>query len=281
MLPLKGIRVIAVEQYGAGPIGTLHLASLGADIIKIEDPGTGGDVSRSVGPHFVPDVDPSVASLFFQGLNHNKKSVTLDLSRAEGREILHKMVARADALTSNVRGDVVSHLGLSYEQLSQHNPRLVCGHLTGFGREGSRACWPGYDYMMQAEAGYFSLTGEPDGPPARFGLSIVDFMTGLALAYALTAGLLEARRTGVGRDVDVSLFDVALYNLNYVATWYLNAGASPSRPVNSIKRAMVSYTSCVRRRSSGTRCAMKLAARSSSSILVSKLFAIATNTGRS
>ena len=237
---LAGLRIVAVEQYGAGPIGTLHLASLGAEVIKIENPRE-GDVSRSVGPHFVPGIPRDRASLFYQGLNHDKQSLTLDLSRPEGREVLQRLVATADALVSNLRGDVPERLGLTHAQLARYNPTLVCAHLSAYGREGSRKAWPGYDYLMQAEAGYFALTGEPDGPPTRFGLSIVDFMTGLALAYGVAAGVLSARTTGRGRDVDVNLFDVALFNLNYVATWYLNAGAAPERAPRS---AHLSMTPC-------------------------------------
>lgn len=240
MLPLSGVRVIALEQYGAGPIGTLYLASLGAEIIKIESPGS-GDVSRAVGPHFISGVEASRASMFFQGLNHNKKSITLDLSSPDGQDVLRKLAANADALASNMRGDVPERLGITFAQLKAVNPRIVCAHLTAYGREGARAAWPGYDYMMQAEAGYFSLTGEPDGPPARFGLSIVDFITGLALAFGLTAALLEARASGQGRDVDVNLFDLALFNLNYIATWFMNAGAEPQRPPRS---AHFSLTPC-------------------------------------
>lgn len=241
MLPLKDVRIIAVEQYGAGPIGTLYLASLGAEIIKIESPRDGGDVSRGVGPHFADGVDPSAASLFFQCLNHNKKSVTLDLSKEEGRTVLHRLVASADAVASNLRGDVPERLGITYRQLAPHNVRLVCAHLTAYGREGPRKAWPGYDFMMQAEAGYFAMTGEPDGPPTRCGLSIVDFMTGLAMAFGLAAALVDARRSGKGRDIDVSLFDVALFNLNYVASWFLNAQAIPQRAPRS---AHLSLTPC-------------------------------------
>lgn len=241
MLPLNGVRILSVEQYGAGPIGTLYLASLGAEIIKIESPRSGGDVSRGVGPHFLEGVEDSAASLFFQGFNHNKKSLTLDLSHAQGREVFHRLVATADAVASNLRGDVPGKLGLTYSQLAPHNRRLVCAHLTAYGREGSRQAWPGYDFMMQAETGYFAMTGEPDGPPTRCGLSIVDFMAGLAMACGLSAALLDVHRSGVGRDVDVSLFDVALFNLNYVATWYLNAGAKPQRAPRS---AHLSLTPC-------------------------------------
>lgn len=220
MLPLAGVRVIAVEQYGAGPFGSMLLADLGAEVIKIENPKEGGDISRAVGPHFFGPND----SQFFHAFNRNKKSLTLDLKHAESRGVLRRLVAEADALLGNLRGDLPERLGLTYDALKDANPRLVCAHLSAYGREGPRRAWPGYDYLMQAEAGFLSVTGEPDGPPVRFGLSVVDFMTGLAAAFALLAGVIGARASGVGRDIDVSLFDIALHNLSYLATWYLNAG---------------------------------------------------------
>jgi crotonobetainyl-CoA:carnitine CoA-transferase CaiB-like acyl-CoA transferase len=224
-LPLAGVRVLTVEQYGAGPFGTMFLADQGAEVIKIENPNDGGDMSRAVGPYFFGPGD----SEFFHTFNRNKKSVTIDLSRPEGKVVLHDLVKSADALASNLRGDVPAKLGLEYKDLKAFNPKIVCAHLSAYGRTGSRASWPGFDYLMQAETGYFSLTGEPDTPPTRFGLSIVDLMTGLGLAYALLAGLTSARTTGVGRDVDVSLFDMALFNTCYLATWYLNEGVEGTR----------------------------------------------------
>jgi len=226
---LNGVRVLAVEQYGAGPFGTQYLAALGAEVIKIEQPEEGGDVSRGVGPHFHAGLPATADSLFFQSLNVGKKSVTLSLRQAEGRAIFRRLCATADAVASNLRGDVPARLGLTYEQLRETNPALVCAHLSGYGREGERASWPGYDYLMQAEAGHFALTGEPDGPPARMGLSVVDYMTGVVMALGLVSGVLEARGSGQGCDVDVSLFDVALSNLNYVGAWQLNAGAHTER----------------------------------------------------
>jgi len=235
MLPLENVRVLAVEQYGAGPFGTMFLADQGAEVIKIENPRDGGDMARDVGPYFVGERD----SLFFHSFNRNKKSVTLDLSRPEGKALFHRLVADADGVTSNLRGDVPEKLGLTHDALSKHNPRIVCAHLSAYGRTGPRANWPGYDYLMQAEAGYFSLTGEPGGPPARFGLSIVDLMTGLAMSYALLAGLTQARATGTGRDMDVSLFDIALNNTNYLASWYLNAEHVQGREPRSAHPALV------------------------------------------
>jgi len=224
-LPLQGVRVLAFEQYGAGPFGTLYLADLGAEVIKIENPADGGDMSRAVGPHFFAPGD----SQFFHSFNRNKRSVTLDLSVPEARAVLHDLVRASDAIACNFRGDVPGKLGLTYAHLKAHNPKIVCAFLSAYGRDGPRAAWPGFDYLMQAETGYFALTGEPGGPPTRFGLSIVDLMSGLAMAYALVSALLAARATGEGRDVDVSLFDVALFNLSYVAAWYLNAGHRQDR----------------------------------------------------
>lgn len=226
---LKSLRVLAVEQYGAGPFGTQFLVDMGAEVIKIENRHQGGDVGRTVGPAWLDQADPSASSVFFQGLNRGKKSISLDLEHPAGQQVLDRLLAQADAVMSNLRGDVPEKLGLTYKQLSPRHPRMVCAHLTGYGREGERAHWPGYDFLMQAEAGYFSLTGEPGSAPARAGLSLVDLMTGAVLSMALVAGVLAARESGRGRDVDVSLFDLALYNLNYQGGWYLNNGITTVR----------------------------------------------------
>ena len=230
---LSGLRVIAVEQYGAGPYGSMQLADLGAEVWKIENPAEGGDMARRVGPYFFGQGDKTDDSQFFHSFNRNKKSITLDLKKPAAREVLHRLAARADALYDNLRGDLPAKLGLTYDALAAANPKIVCAHLSAYGRDGSRAHWPGYDYLMQAETGYLSLTGEPDGPPTRMGLSIVDLMTGLFAAFALVSGVLAARETGRGRDLDVSLFDAALQNLCYLATWYLNAGHVQGREPRS------------------------------------------------
>lgn len=217
---LDGIRVLAVEQYGAGPYGTQLLADLGAEVIKIEDAGRGGDVSRSVGPFFLGEDD----SDFFQTFSKGKKSVDLDLKSRDGRAMFEALVKSADAVANNLRGDQPAKLGLDFASLKAVNPKIVCAHLSAYGRNNSRAGWPGYDYLMQAEAGFMMATGEPGGPPVRCGLSIVDFHTGSHLATAILAGILSAQRTGTGADVDVTLFDTALHQLSYPATWYLNRG---------------------------------------------------------
>ncbi len=224
-LPLEGLRILAVEQYGAGPYGSTHLADMGAEVIKIEHRPSGGDMARGVGPYFLGEHD----SHFFQSLNRNKRSLALDLKHPAGRGVFEKLVATAQGLFGNMRGDQPEKLRLRYDDLKQHNPAIVCAHLSAYGREGSRRGWPGYDYLVQAECGFLSLTGEPDDPPARFGLSMVDFMTGMTTAFALMCGLHAARETGVGRDVDVSLYDVAMHQLSYPAAWYLSEGHVTTR----------------------------------------------------
>lgn len=223
--PLTGVTVLAVEQYGAGPFGSMLLADLGAEVVKIENPREGGDVGRHVGPYLFAPGD----SHFFHAFNRNKRSVALDLKHPDGMAAFRALVRGADAVLDNLRGDQAERLGITYDALKEVNPAIVCAHLSAYGREGSRKSWPGYDYLMQAEAGYLSLTGEPDGPPTRFGLSIVDMMTGLMTAFALVAGLVGARATGRGMDLDVSLFDTALHNLTYLAAWYANAGHAQGR----------------------------------------------------
>lgn len=228
-LPLQGVRILSAEQYGAGPFGSMLLADLGAEVIKIEHPREGGDVSRATGPFFLGDDAKAPDSQFFQSFNRNKKSLTLDLKSAQGQTVLRRLAASCDAVMNNLRGDQPAKLGLDYASLRAVREQLVCVHLSAYGRDNERANWPGYDYLMQAEAGYLHLTGEPDGPPARMGLSMVDYMTGTTTAMALLAGVLGAHRSGTGRDLDISLFDVALAQLTYPATWYLNAGHAIAR----------------------------------------------------
>ena len=224
-LPLEGLRVLTMEQFGAGPFGSMYLADMGAEVIKIENPAAGGDASRSMGPNYLGEHD----SEYFQSLNTNKKSMTLNLKTSQGQEVLARLAATSDVVMNNMRGDQPGKLGLDYGSLARNNPRLVCAHLSAYGRDNDRASWPGYDYLMQAEAGFLSVTGEPGTPPARFGLSVVDFLTGITTAFAVMAALFDAQRTGQGRDVDVSLFDVALHELNYPGTWYLNSGTVTGR----------------------------------------------------
>jgi crotonobetainyl-CoA:carnitine CoA-transferase CaiB-like acyl-CoA transferase len=234
--PLGDVRILAVEQYGAGPWGTQQLADLGAEVIKIEDPLSNGDVGR-----YVPPYQGGEDSLFFETINRNKKSVSLDLRHPQGRAVFLDLVRRADAVFSNLRGDQPAKLGLTYDQLGSVNPRIVCCSLSGFGMTGPRASEGGYDYMIQGLAGWMTLTGEPDAPPTKTGLSLVDMSGGYVAAIALLGGLWRARRDGVGCDCDVSLFETALSELFYVGTWALTAGYRPTRPRDSAHPSIVPF----------------------------------------
>ncbi len=228
-LPLVGFRILTFENFGAGPFGSMYLADLGAEVIKIENRDQGGDATRGMGPFFLGEND----SHFFQTFNLNKRSVTLNLKTPRGQQVFHKLAATSHAVMNNLRGDQPEKLGLTYDALKSVNPRLVCAHLSAYGRDNERKAWPGYDYLMQAEAGYLHLTGEPGTPPARMGLSIIDFMTGITTAVALLAALLGVARDGHGRDLDVSLFDVALHQLSYPGTWFLNERLATGRLARS------------------------------------------------
>ena len=228
--------MIAFEQFGAGPWGTLQLADLGAEVIKIEDPSSHGDVGR-----YVPPFAEGEDSLFFEAFNRNKKSISLDLRREEARGVLEDLVRNADVVYSNLRGDQPRRLGLTYEQLKHVNERIVCCSLSGFGMTGPRAAEGGYDYTMQGLAGWMSLTGDPAGPPTKSGLSLVDLSGGYVSAIAVLAGLWRARRDGVGCDCDVSLFETALHELCYVGTWAASRGYVPPRRRNSAHPSIVPF----------------------------------------
>ena len=232
--PLEGIRVLAVSQFGAGPFGTTVLADLGAEVIKIEDPSVGGDVARYV-PPFTGDRD----SLYFQAFNRGKKSVVLNLQHPRGQEVFRDLVRVADAIYNNLRGDEPHKLGLTYARLKDVNPRVVCCSLSGFGLTGPRAGEPAFDPLIQAYAGYMSVTGAPGGPPEKCGISVVDFAGGLVSMLGLVVGLLDAQRTGIGRDVDVSLLDTAVATLSYFAIWALNRDWAPSRTEDSGHQTLV------------------------------------------
>lgn len=235
MLSLEGVRILAIDQYGAGPYGTLHLADMGAEVIKIERPGA-GDYARAIPPLRTEQGDDS---LFYQALNRGKRSVTLDLQDERGFAAFERLVAVSDAVFTNLRSDAAEALGLTYERLSAANPRIVCGLLTSYGRSSPRAHEAGFDYMLQAESGIMSLAGEPDGLPTKAGVSIIDFSAGISAALALVSGLLDAQRSGRGGDVEVSLQDTAASLLNYVATWYLSAGHVTQRHPSSAHPSLV------------------------------------------
>jgi crotonobetainyl-CoA:carnitine CoA-transferase CaiB-like acyl-CoA transferase len=232
--PLQNLRILAVSQFGAGPFGTQLLADLGAEILKIEDPGVGGDVARHVGP-YAADGD----SLYFQSFNRGAKSITLDLKHPQGFAVLRDLARVSHAVYNNLRGDLPETLGLTYAALKDVNPALVCCSLSGYGRTGPRAAEPAFDYLIQGYAGWMSVTGEPDGPPGKCGVSVVDFAAGYASMAALLAGLWEAQRTGVGRDIELSLLDTAVSMLSYYAIWALNRDWEPARVEDSGHQSLV------------------------------------------
>jgi crotonobetainyl-CoA:carnitine CoA-transferase CaiB-like acyl-CoA transferase len=194
------------------------LADLGADVVKIEP--TGGDLSRHVGSHTVDG-----HNVYFASLNRNKRSVHIDLTSSVGQAQLGALAETADALLVNMRPKTIRKLGLDYASLRRSNPKIVCVAMTGYGLDGPAADWPAFDYVIQASVGVADMTGEPDGPPTLAGYSAVDNSSGIMAALGLVAKVLE----GEGGQVDVSLFDVMLSQLNYKAASYLNGGGRPVR----------------------------------------------------
>lgn len=207
--PLAGIRILEVGTMLAGPYATMLLADLGAEVTKIEPPG--GEISRRV------------SDSYFASLNRNKRSIRLDLNCEAGQNKLGELAADADALLVNLKPSAIRRLGLTYQALRRFNERIVCVAITGFGLHGGDD--PAFDYVVQAATGVAALTGEPDGPPTLPGYSSADNSTGLAAAL----GLLAQITSGRGGQVDVSLRDVLLSQLNYHAAAYLNDGVEPQR----------------------------------------------------
>lgn len=236
MRPLEDVRIVAIEQYGAGPFGSLHLADLGAEVIKVEDPSCGGDVGRYVVP-----LQGGEDSIFFEAFNRNKKSISLDLTTPEGRGVFEDLIRKSDAVYSNLRGDVPAKLAITYDDLKHLNPKVVCCSLSGYGMSGPRRAQPAYDYLLQGLAGWMDVTGEPNGPPTKSGISVVDYSGGLVAAIALLSGLHAAQRDGVGMDCDVSLFDTAVSMLTYPAAWALNSDFVPERMHHSAHPSIVPF----------------------------------------
>lgn len=220
--PLAGYRILEVGHMLAGPYCGLLLADLGAEVVKVEGPK--GDIGRTISPHWV-----GRHNSYFASLNRNKRSVVVDLGAPAGREQFAALCRDAHGLITNLRPSAIQSLGLTYEALKVHNPRLVCVALTGYGLTGPFADRPAYDYVIQALSGVMMLTGEPDGPPAKTGYSAVDNSAGIMAALALTAKLVE----GTGGQIDVSLYDTLMSQLNYVASGWLNGGALPERRAGS------------------------------------------------
>lgn len=220
--PLAGIRVIEVGHMLMGPYCGMLLADLGAEIVKVES--SDGDIARSIGTHYI-----GPHNAYFASLNRGKKSVVLDLGTECGQQALGELVAGARALLTNLRPSAIRKLGLTFDSLKRWNPSLVCVALTGYGLDGPNTDRPAYDYAIQAMTGVMQLTGDPEGPPTRTGFSVVDNSTAIMGALGLVARLLS----GHGGQVDVSMYDAMLSQLNYLAGAWLNAGELPVRQAES------------------------------------------------
>ena len=206
----------------AGPYGTLLLADLGAEVVKIEEPD-GGDPIRSMGPHFVPHTSPPL-SAYFLAVNRGKKSVVLDLRTPDGRAAFHDLVRAADVVVENFRPSVPVRLGCDWPTLSAVNPRLVLCSISAFGHTGPDRERPAFDLSLQARGGAMSLTGEPDGAPVRMGIPMGDLAGGMFGATAVAAALYARERTGQGRWIDLALIDCQVALLTYMAQFFLTAG---------------------------------------------------------
>ncbi|MEW6471994.1 MAG: CoA transferase [Actinomycetota bacterium] len=218
--PLAGITVLDLTHYLAGPFGTQVLGDLGARVIKIEPPT--GDLTRSVPPYFVDG-----ESAYYLSTNRNKESVVLDLKTEEGRDVIRSMIPRVDLVFESNRPEVLERLGLGYDELAALNPAIVMVSITGFGKDGPYAERPAYDAIVQALSGVMSLTGEIGGTPVRTGVPIGDLAGGLYGVIGGLAALHEARSTGVGRHVDVSMLDGQVSLLSYLGSYYLASGDVP------------------------------------------------------
>ncbi|MEW5956381.1 MAG: CaiB/BaiF CoA-transferase family protein [Chloroflexota bacterium] len=228
MTVLENIQVIDLSQALAGPYCTMSLGDLGADVIKIEQPGQ-GDQSRGWGPPFVEG-----ESTYFLSINRNKRSLSLDIKSAEGQAILHKLVTRADVFVCNIpRQASRRRAGVDFETLRRLNPRLIYCLITGYGNNGPYAERPGYDMIAQGEAGVMSVTGEPGGAPLRYPISIADIFTGMYSMMGIMAALFKRERTGQGELLDMTLLESQSACLTIVASALLNAGYEPPRLGNA------------------------------------------------
>ena len=232
--PLAGITVVDLTRILAGPFCTQILADLGADVIKIERPG-GGDDTRRFGPPFLKDAAgaDTKESAYFMGINRNKRSVTVDLTRAEGQDIVRRLIGRADVLVENFKVGDLARYGLGYDDLRDEFPGLVYCSITGFGQTGPYATRPGYDPLVQAMGGVMSVTGAPDGEPQKVGVPIADIMAGMYANVAITAALRSREETGRGQFIDIGMLDTQVAWLSIQGMNYLISGESPKRLGNA------------------------------------------------
>ena len=224
--PLDGLKVLDLSRVLAGPYCTMLLGDMGADVVKVEQPGKGDD-TRGYGPPFV-----NGESVYFMSVNRSKRSMTLDLKHEKGKEILHNMILFADVLVENFRPGTLDKLGFDYQTASQINPRLIYCSVSGYGHTGPMAHLPGYDLIVQGEGGIASLTGDADGPPFKVGTSQADIVAGMNAFQGVLLALLARYQTGRGQKVDIALLDCQVSLLTYQAGSYFATGQSPTRMGN-------------------------------------------------
>ena len=233
--PLAGTRVVDLTRILAGPLCAMMLGDMGADVIKVEPPGTGDD-TRGWGPPFAAG-----EAAYFLGVNRNKRSLTVNLAAAPGQKILAGLIEKADVLIDNFRIGTLEKWGFTDAWFEQHAPRLVRCSITGYGSSGPKAALPGYDFILQAESGLMSICGEPDGGPTKYGVAIVDVCTGMLASNSILAALNARHRTGKGQKVELSLYETSLAMLINVASNYLTAGRNAGRFGNG-HPSIVPYT---------------------------------------
>jgi formyl-CoA transferase/CoA:oxalate CoA-transferase len=224
--PLTGFTIVDLTRVLSGPYCTMVLADLGARVIKVEQPGKGDD-TRQWGPPFLGD-----ESAYFLSINRNKESVTLDFKPAEGREILDRLIARADVFVENFRPGTLDRAGFGWEAVHARHPRVVYASISGYGQTGPRRSEAGYDAVMQAEGGLMSVTGDEHTPGYRMGVAITDMVSGLYCAQGITAALLARERTGQGQRVDIGMLDATAALLTYQAGNWFATGKIPRRKGN-------------------------------------------------
>lgn len=224
---LKGIKVLDLSRVLAGPWATMTLGDLGAEVWKVEQPGAGDD-TRTWMPPAVNDV-----STYYLGTNRNKKSIAIDISKTEGRDIIVELAKRSDILVENFRPASLRKFRLTYEDLKAINPRLIVCSISGYGRGHTLEDRPGYDFIIQAESGFMAITGAQDGEPMRLGVAFIDLISGMNAVQAILAALFMRERTGQGQWLDIGLTDSALFMLANVASGYLNTGNEPARYGNA------------------------------------------------
>ncbi len=232
---LDGLRVLDLTRILAGPLCTMMLGDMGADVIKVEPPG-GGDDTRAWGPPFV-----GAEAAYFLGLNRNKRSLTLNMASRSGQEILAALVSKSDVVVENFKSGTLEKWGISSAWLETHAPRAIRCSITGYGADGPKGGLPGYDFILQAESGLMSITGQPDGPPTKHGVALVDICTGMLASNAILGALVARSRTGRGQHLELSLYETSLFVLANVASNYLVAGKEGGRFGNG-HPSIVPYT---------------------------------------